>query len=76
MAACQKIETIGDVESELTRLRDLVRIVYASATSKELDLSEIRDGLLWVVGDIESDVDRIIAGIQKIEEARTWISRP
>ncbi len=70
MSACQEIKTIGDVHSELTRLRELAKIIYASATSNDRDLSEIRDGLLWVVGDIEDDIDRIIAGIQKIEEAR------
>jgi hypothetical protein len=70
MVACQEIKTIGDVEAELTRLRDLMRIVYATATSNERDFYEIRDGLLWLVGDIESDVDRIIAGNRKIEEKR------
>jgi hypothetical protein len=70
MAACQEIKTIGDVESELTRIRDLVGIIYASATSKDRDFSDIVSGLLWVVSDIEENVDRIIAGIQKIEEAR------
>jgi hypothetical protein len=70
MSACQEIETIGNVQDELTRIRDLMKIIYASATSNDRDLSEIRVGLLWVVGDIEADIDRIIAGIQKIEEAR------
>jgi hypothetical protein len=71
MAACKEIKTIGDVEGELTQLRALAIIVYASATSTDRDLSEIRDGLLWVVGDIEDDIDRILAGIQKIGEARS-----
>jgi hypothetical protein len=71
MTACQEIKTIGDVEGELTRLRDLVRFIYASAESNDGDFSEVRDGLLWLVGDIRDDVDRITAGIQKIMEART-----
>ncbi len=71
MAACKEIETIGNVEDELTRLRDLLSIVYASVTSAERDFSEIKTGVLWMVSDIEDDVERIIAGIQKIEEART-----
>jgi hypothetical protein len=71
MSACQKINDIGDAQDELTRLLGLLSIVYASATSQDRDLSEIRDGLLWVVGDIEDDVKRIIVGIQKIEKART-----
>jgi hypothetical protein len=71
MAACKEITTIGDVQSELTRLRDLVRVVYATATSEERHFSEIKSGLLWVVSDIEDNVDRIIDGIQKIEEARS-----
>jgi hypothetical protein len=50
MVACQEIKTIGDVEAELTRLRDLMRIVSATATSNERDFYEIRDGLLWLVG--------------------------
>ena len=71
MAACQEIETIGDVESELTRIPDLVGIIYASATSNDRDFSDIASGLLWVVSDIEENVDRIIAGIQKIGEPRS-----
>ena len=71
MAACEEIKTIDNVQDELTRLRDLVRIVYASVTSTDRAFSEIRGGLLWVVGDIESDVDRIIEGLQQIQEART-----
>ena len=71
MAACQEIKTIGNVQDELTRLRDLVRIVYASVTSTDRAFSEIRGGLLWVVGDLEDDIDRIIEGLQQIQEART-----
>ena len=71
MAACEEIKTIGNVQDELTRLRDLVRIVYASVTSTDRAFSEIRGGLLWVVGDLEDDIDRIIAGLQQIQEART-----
>jgi hypothetical protein len=70
MAACKEITTIVDVEDELTRLRDLLRFIHASAESNDGDFSEVRDGLLWLVGDIEDDVDRIIAGLQKIGEAR------
>ncbi len=69
MAACQEISHIGDVGSELTRLRELMRIVYAAVTSNDRDLSEIKEGLVWVVSDIEDDVERIIAGLQNIEEA-------
>jgi hypothetical protein len=71
MAACKEIEDIGDVASELTRIRDLLGVVYASVTSTDRDPSDIKDGLLWAVSDIEADVKRIIAGIQKIQEART-----
>jgi len=71
MAACEEIKTIDNVQDELTRLRDLVRIVYASVTSTDRAFSEIRGGLLWVVGDLEDDIDRIIEGLQQIQEART-----
>lgn len=70
-AACQEIKNIGDVESELTRVLDLVKIIFASATtSNDREFSDIVSGLLWMVTDIEDNVGRIIAGIQKIEEAR------
>ncbi len=71
MASCQEIKTHGDVESELARVRDLARVIFASATSNDRDFSEIVSGLLWVVSDIEENVDRIIAGVQKIGEARS-----
>jgi hypothetical protein len=71
MSACKEITTIGNVQDELTRLRELVRIVYASATSNDRDFSEIKEGLLWLIGDIEDDVTRVIDGIQKIKEARS-----
>jgi hypothetical protein len=70
MAACQEIKTLGDVESELTRVRDLVKISFASATSTDRDFPDIVSGLLWVVCDIENNVDRILAGLEKIKEAR------
>jgi hypothetical protein len=71
MSACQEIEDMGNVQDELTRIRDLMKLIYAIAGSKDRTLSDISNGLQWVVGDIEDDIDRIIAGIQKIEEART-----
>jgi hypothetical protein len=71
MSACQEIEDMGNVQDELTRIRDLMKLIYAIAGSKDRTLSDISNGLQWVVGDIEADIDRIIAGIQKIEEART-----
>ncbi len=71
MAVCQEIKGIGDVESELTRLRDLLEVVYASITSDDRTFDEIKSGVLWMVHDIEDDVERIVAGIRKITEART-----
>jgi hypothetical protein len=71
MAACQEIKTIDNVQDELNRVRDLVRIIYASVTSRDCGFSEIESGLLWVVSDIEDNIDRILAGLQKFEEART-----
>jgi hypothetical protein len=71
MAACKEIEDMGNVQDELSRIRDLMKLIYAIAGSKDRTLSDISNGLQWVVGDIEDDIDRIIAGIQKIEEART-----
>jgi hypothetical protein len=70
MAACKEIEDIGDVQDELNRIRDLVKLVYAAANSK-VAFSEFRNGLQWLVSDIEDDVDRIVAGLQKIWEAST-----
>jgi hypothetical protein len=70
MAACPEIKTLGDVESELTRVRDLVKIIFASATSNDRAFPDIISGLLWVVCDIENNVDRILAGLEKIEKAR------
>ena len=41
-AACQEIKNIGDVESELTRVLDLVKIIFASgATSNDREFSDI-----------------------------------
>jgi hypothetical protein len=71
MAACPEIKTLGDVESELTRVRDLVKIIFASATSNDRAFSDIVSGLLWVACDIENNVDRILAGLEKIEKARS-----
>ncbi len=71
MSACQEIKTIGDVHSELNRLRDIVRVIYATVASDERAFDDIKSGLIWVVSDIEVDIDRIIAGLQTIEEART-----
>jgi hypothetical protein len=71
MAAWNEITTIGNVEDELTRLRDLVKIVYSIVDSRDCNFSDIRAGLQWMVSDIEGDVTRIIAGLQKIEETRS-----
>jgi hypothetical protein len=71
MSACQEIENIGNVQDELTRIRDLMKLIYAIAGSKDRTLSDISNGLQWVVGDIEVDIDRILAGLQKIREARS-----
>jgi hypothetical protein len=71
MAACPEIKDLGDVDSELNRLRDLVRIIYASVTSNERSFGDIQSGLLWMISDIEDDIDRILAGIQKMWEAST-----
>jgi hypothetical protein len=71
MSACQEIENIGNVQDELTRILDLMKLIYAIAGSKDRTLSDISNGLQWVVGDIENDIDRILAGLQKIREARS-----
>jgi hypothetical protein len=71
MSACQEIEDMGNVQDELTRIRDLMKLIYAIAGSKDRTLSDISNGLQWVVGDIEVDIDRILAGLQKIQEARS-----
>jgi hypothetical protein len=48
-----------------------MKLIYAIAGSKDRTLSDISNGLQWVVGDIEVDIDRILAGLQKIREARS-----
>ena len=72
MAACPEIEDLDDVNDELFRVRHLLVMLNAACnglSKSGVSIKDAEQGFSWIIGDLEDDLDRIIASVQKINES-------